>query len=105
MFGTMNGYSQTPEEERLKALQEIMPEIFDEGKIDWEKLRAGNYYVINGNELVLMLESAMQETMDAVLTRQRQKVVALDRIFENNDQLKTNTALQMKNAGITFLTI
>ena len=37
---TMNGYSQTPKEERIKILQSIMPEIFDEGKIDWEKLRA-----------------------------------------------------------------
>ena len=37
---TMDGYSQTPKEERIKILQSVMPEIFDEGKIDWEKLRA-----------------------------------------------------------------
>ena len=65
----------------------------------------GNYYVVNGNELVLMLESATQETIDAVLALHPEKVIALDRIFENNDQLKTNTALQMKDAGITFITI
>ncbi len=40
LFMTMDGYSQTPKEERLKVLQSVMPEIFDEGKIDWEKLRA-----------------------------------------------------------------
>ncbi len=40
LFMTMDGYSQTPKEERLKILQSVMPEIFDEGKIDWEKLRA-----------------------------------------------------------------
>ena len=28
--------------------------------------------------------------------------MTLDRLFNNNDQLKTNTALQMKDAGIEF---
>lgn len=36
----MDGYSVSPKEERLKVLQALMPEVFDEGKIDWEKLRA-----------------------------------------------------------------
>ena len=36
----MDGKSQTPQEERIKILQSFMPEIFDEGKIDWEKLKA-----------------------------------------------------------------
>lgn len=64
-----------------------------------------NYYVIHENELILMLESATQETVDAVLSAHPKKVIALDRLFEGNDQLKTNTALQMKDAGITFITI
>ena len=29
-----------PKEERIKMLQSLMPEVFDEGKIDWEKLQA-----------------------------------------------------------------
>jgi adenine-specific DNA-methyltransferase len=33
------------------------------------------------------------------------KVIALDRLFRGNDQLKTNTALQMKDAGVEFKTI
>ena len=36
----MDGYSITPQEERLKALRSLMPEVFNEGKIDWEKLKA-----------------------------------------------------------------
>jgi adenine-specific DNA-methyltransferase len=40
-----------------------------------------------------------------VLTKQPKKVIALDRIFKGNDQLKTNTALQMKDAGVEFKTI
>ena len=63
------------------------------------------YYTVNDGELILMLESATQETVDAVLGAHPKKVIALDRLFEGNDQLKTNTALQMKDAGITFITI
>jgi adenine-specific DNA-methyltransferase len=64
-----------------------------------------NYYCINGNELVMMLEKVTKEIVDAVLKEKPQKVVALDRLFKDNDQLKTNTALQMKDAGIEFKTI
>ena len=63
------------------------------------------YYTVNDGELILMLESATQETVDAVLGAHPKKVIALDRLFEGNDQLKTNTALQMKDAEITFITI
>jgi adenine-specific DNA-methyltransferase len=40
-----------------------------------------------------------------VLSKRPKKVIALDRIFKGNDQLKTNTALQMKDAGVEFKTI
>jgi len=30
------------------------------------------------------------------------KVITLDRLFQNNDQLKTNTVLQMEDAGLGF---
>lgn len=63
------------------------------------------YYVVNGHELILMLESVTQETVDVVQAAHPDKVIALDRLFEGNDQLKTNTALQMRDAGITFITI
>lgn len=63
------------------------------------------YYAANGRELILMLESAVQETVDAVLAAHPEKVIALDRLFEGNDQLKTNTVLQMKDTRITFITI
>lgn len=52
-----------------------------------------------------MLESASQETINAILTGKPQKVIALDSLFEGNDQMKTNTALQMRDAGIDFRTI
>ena len=64
-----------------------------------------DYYLINGNELILMLESATQDVVNSVLAEHPDKVIALDRLFEGNDQLKTNTVLQMRDAGIEFKTI
>lgn len=64
-----------------------------------------NIYNINSGELVLLLESVDQETIDYVLTLHPQKVIALDNLFSGNDQLKTNTALQLRDAGIEFKTI
>src|SRR5690554_5297679 len=36
----MDGTSLTPEQEKLQALKQVLPEAFTEGKIDWEKLKA-----------------------------------------------------------------
>ena len=67
--------------------------------------RKEGYYLINGNELILMLESATQDVVNSVLAEHPDKVIALDRLFEGNDQLKTNSVLQMCDAGIEFKTI
>jgi len=64
-----------------------------------------SFYTINGNELVLLLEKATQEIIDSVIAEKPIKVVALDKLFKGNDQLKTNTVLQMRDAGIEFKTI
>ena len=64
-----------------------------------------SYYKINGNELILVLEKATQEVIDSVIAEKPIKVIALDKLFKGNDQLKTNTVLQMKNVGIEFKTI
>jgi adenine-specific DNA-methyltransferase len=63
------------------------------------------YFKVNDNELIFMLEKASQDIVDAVLSEKPLKVVALDKLFTGNDQLKTNTVLQMKDAVIEFKTI
>ena len=63
------------------------------------------YYLIDGNDMALVLEKVDEQIIADVLAKQPKKVIALDRIFKNNDQLKTNTALQMKDAGVEFKTI
>ena len=65
----------------------------------------GGYYAINRNELIFLLEKADQEIVDEVLKANPKKVIALDRLFTGNDQLKTNSYLQMKDAGVEFKTI
>ena len=63
------------------------------------------FYAINETELIFVLEKANQEIIDAVIANKPQKVIALDKLFKGNDQLKTNASLQMKDAGIEFKTI
>ena len=64
-----------------------------------------NIYSVNSNEMILLLESVSKDIISKVIKTNPQKVVALDKLFEGNDQLKTNTALQMKDADIDFKTI
>jgi adenine-specific DNA-methyltransferase len=63
------------------------------------------YHIINDNEIVMMLETASQTVVEAIIKLKPQKVIALDRLFKNNDELKTNTALQMNDADIEFKTL
>jgi len=60
------------------------------------------FYLVNDNEIVLILEKVDKKIIKKVIDAKPQKVITIDRLFNNNDQLKTNTALQMKDAGIEF---
>ena len=65
----------------------------------------GMYIINDGRLLFLLEEKVTEETKWKVLALHPQKVLALDNLFEGNDQLKTNTALQMRDAGVEFRTI
>lgn len=60
------------------------------------------YFLVNDNEIALMLKKVDDKIIKKVIAENPRKVITLDRLFKNNDQLKTNTALQMKDAGIEF---
>ncbi|MBI4620289.1 MAG: site-specific DNA-methyltransferase [Desulfobacterales bacterium] len=64
--------------------------------------KKNGYLLVNDNEIALMLEKADDKIVKKVIAEKPNKVITLDRLFKNNDQLKTNTALQMKDAGIEF---
>jgi len=59
----------------------------------------GDFYYIN-NELVIALTKMDLEIAAKIIALQPQKVITLDRLFAGNDELKTNTALQMRDAGV-----
>ena len=65
----------------------------------------GVYWVTDedtGKRIALLLEAANQTLIDEVIAAAPTKVVALDKWFDGNDALKSNTVLQMKDAGIVF---
>ena len=78
----------------LKAGVELIAEI--------EK--KNNFYFVNNN-LIVALEKMDEEVVKEILSEKPHKVLTSDRLFNNNDQLKTNTALQMKDAEIYFTVV
>lgn len=60
------------------------------------------YYLVNKDEIALILKMIDESIIEAVISEKPKKVITLDRLFKNDDQLKTNTALQMKDVGIEF---
>ena len=62
----------------------------------------GGVYLVNDTEIALILEKVDKKIIKSVIDVKPQKVITIDRLFNNNDRLKTNTALQMKDAGIEF---
>ena len=63
------------------------------------------HIMVNDNEIGLMLEKTDDRIIKQIIALKPQRVFTLDRLFRNNDKLKTNTALQMKDAGIEFKAI
>lgn len=59
-------------------------------------------FLVNDYELALILENINEKIIKNVITTKPKKVITLDRLFNGDDQLKTNTALQMKDVGIDF---
>ena len=55
-----------------------------------------------GGLYAFLLERVDQGLIDAVLEKHPTKVAALDRLFEGDDALKSNTVLQMKDASVMF---
>jgi len=60
---------------------------------------------VNDGELIIALEEMTQELIEKIIAAKPKKVITLDNLFAGNDQLKTNTVLQMKDGGVDFKTI
>ena len=67
----------------------------------------GNWFLARhlGIAIAIALKSVDEVTIDAVIEANPQRFIALDYLFQNNDQLKTNASLLMEDSGIEFQTI
>ncbi len=92
-----------PNSEKENMLYEL---ILKSGyKLTEDIIQENNYYSVANSETVIALESIDAKIIESILKQKPKNVIALDKLFEGNDQLKTNTALQMKDANIEFRTV
>ena len=64
----------------------------------------GGWILVEDGELkiAIALDNIDDETVNAIMTAKPSKFITLDKLFRKNDQLKTNIALQMEDAGVGF---
>lgn len=77
-------------------------------KITLRKTQDGSeeaFFSINDNELIIALEKMNENIVHEIIAVKPKKVITLDKLFAGNDQLKTNTVLQMRDSGVEFKTI
>jgi len=71
--------------------------------VEVKKVNHKQYFLIDGGELIVCLEEKITQALaDKIRTEKPQKFICLDRAFAGDDQLKTNTALQMEAEKIEF---
>jgi adenine-specific DNA-methyltransferase len=63
-----------------------------------------SFYLVAG-KLAVVLNKIDQPIIDEILAAKPQTCIILDNLFAGNDQLKTNAALQMKDAGVEMVTL
>jgi adenine-specific DNA-methyltransferase len=75
-------------------------------KVSKESFDGVDYYrLADGVEIVCLAQKITKKLIDKVLSQKSEKFTCLDIAFKDNDQLKTNTALQMESAKIEFKVI
>ena len=65
----------------------------------------GTEHTENSMEIICLAEKITKKLAEKILKEKPQKFTCLDTAFKNNDQLKTNTALQAEAAKIEFKVI
>ncbi len=66
------------------------------------------YFKIDGGRIIIFTEAegSILNFMDDLLESEKpEKIICLDRIFEGDDESKTNLVLQMRDAGVEFKTV
>jgi len=63
------------------------------------------YNLTDGQEIICLADKITKKLAEKILKEKPQKFTCLDTAFKNNDQLKTNTALQVEAEKIEFKVI
>lgn len=63
------------------------------------------YSIADGLLMICLQQTITRECLRTLLDRAPEQVVCLDIAFQGNDQLKTNTVLEMRSHGIEFHTL
>jgi len=75
-------------------------------KVEKENYDGIEYYrLADGLETICLAEKITKKLVEKVLKEKPERFTCLDIAFKNNDQLKTNTSLQMESAKIEFKVI
>jgi len=75
-------------------------------KISKESFDGVDYYrLADGVEIICLAPKITKKSVDKIIGLKPEKFTCLDTAFKNNDQLKTNTALQMDTEKIEFKVI
>src|SRR5690606_18688714 len=70
-----------------------------------DKIDERNGYYLVADKLAVVLEKVDETIIREIINSKPQTCIILDNLFAGNDQLKTNTGLQMKDAGVELITI
>jgi len=71
-------------------------------RIETEDLAGSPVRSIDNGRLLLVLETFSAEAIEPLMELKPERIIALDRVFNDSDKLKTNLALQCRDAGIRF---
>ena len=75
-------------------------------KTNKESFDGVDYYrLADGVEIICLAPKITKKSVDKIISLKPEKFTCLDTAFKNNDQLKTNTALQMEAEKIEFKVI
>lgn len=73
--------------------------------VEREKLGGIPVYRVNNGTTYMALEGISRELIEALTARQPQRLITLDKLFNQDNELLSNTRLQLREAGIEFAVI
>lgn len=91
-----------PESEEMNILYEL---IIKSGYTLTDKIEQKTGFYLVADKLAVVVTKMDKQVIDEIIKAKPLSCIILDDLFAKNDQLKTNTALQMKDACVELITI